>query len=62
MLIIYSTKEFVPEGKAVNADFYKGVIDFLKCIQRVRPAMFCCRDLFLLHDNAPAYKAASVPI
>ena len=32
----------------------------LKRIQRVRPATFCCRDFFLLHDNAPAHKAASV--
>ena len=31
----------------------------LKRIQRVRPAAFCCRDFFLLHDNAPAHKAAS---
>ena len=54
-------KEFVPEGKTVNAEFYKGVMDrLLKSIQRVRPAAFCCRDCFLLHDNAPAHKAASV--
>ena len=32
----------------------------LKYIQRVRPAAFCSRDFFLLHDNAPAHKAASV--
>ena len=32
----------------------------LKRIQRVRSAAFCARDLFLLHDNAPAHKAASV--
>ena len=32
----------------------------LKRIQRVRPAVFCSLDYFLLHDNAPAYKAASV--
>ena len=50
-------KEFVPEGKAVNAEFYKGVME---PIQRVRPAAFCCRDFFLLHDNVPAHKAASV--
>jgi hypothetical protein len=29
-------------------------------IQRVRPAAFCSRDFFFLHDNAPAHKAASV--
>jgi hypothetical protein len=29
-------------------------------IQRVRPAAFCSRDFFLLHDNAPAHKVASV--
>jgi hypothetical protein len=54
-------KEFVPEGKTVNAEFYKGEMDrLLKRIQRVRPAAFCCRDFFLLHDNASAHKAASV--
>jgi hypothetical protein len=54
-------KEFVPEGKTVNAELYKGVMDhLLKRIQRVRPAAFCCRDFFLLHDNAPAHKTASV--
>jgi hypothetical protein len=32
-------KEFVLEGKTVNAEFYKGVMDrLLKCIQRFRPA------------------------
>jgi hypothetical protein len=35
-------KEFVPEGKTVNAEFYKGVTDrLLKRIQQVRPAAFC---------------------
>ena len=34
----------------------------LKCIQRVRPDEFCCRDFFLLHDNAPAHKAVSVSL
>jgi hypothetical protein len=32
----------------------------LKRIQRVRPAAFCSRDFFLLPDNAPVHKAASV--
>jgi len=55
-------KEFVPKGKTVNAEFYKAVIDrLLKRIQRFRPAAFCCLYIFfLLHDNAPAHKAASV--
>jgi histone-lysine N-methyltransferase SETMAR len=54
-------KEFVPEGKTVNAEFYKGVMDcFLKRFQRVRPAAFFSRNVFLLHENAPAHKAASV--
>ena len=54
-------KEFVPEGKTVNAEFYKAVMDrLLKRIQRVRPAAFCSRDFFLLHDTGPAHKAASV--
>jgi len=42
-------KEFVPEGKTVNAEFYKGAMDRpLKRIQRVRPAAFCSRDFFLV--------------
>jgi histone-lysine N-methyltransferase SETMAR len=54
-------KEFVPEGKTVNAEFYKEVTDrLLKRIQRVRPPAICSRDFVLLHDNAPAHKAASV--
>ena len=54
-------KEFVPEGKTVNAEFYKGVMDrLLKRIQRVRSAVFCSRDFLLLHDIAAAHKAASV--
>jgi hypothetical protein len=54
-------KEFVPEGKAVNAEFYKGVMDrLLKRIQQVRPAVSCSQDLFLLRDNAPAHKVASI--
>jgi hypothetical protein len=54
-------KEFVPEGKTVNAEFYKGVMDrLLKHIQRVRPDAFCSRDFFLLHNKASTHKAASV--
>jgi hypothetical protein len=55
-------KEFLPEGKTVNAEFYKGVMDcLLKRIQQVCPAVFCSQDFFLLlHDNAPTHKAATV--
>jgi len=53
-------KEFVPEGKTVNADFYRVMDRLLQRIQRVRPASFCSRGFFLLHDNAPAHIAASV--
>jgi hypothetical protein len=50
-------KEFLPEGKTVNAESYKGVIDrLLKSIQGVRPAAFCSRDFFLLHNSAPPIK------
>jgi hypothetical protein len=53
-------KELVQEGKTVNEAFYKGVMDrLLKCIRRVRPAAFCCRDFFLFHDNVSAHKVAS---
>ena len=38
-------KEFVPQEKTVNTEFYKGVMDrLLKHIQRVSPAAFCSRD------------------
>ena len=54
-------KQFLPEGETVNAEFCKGVMDYLlKCILGVRPATFCSRDFFLLHDNAPTHKAARV--
>ena len=53
-------KEFVPEEKTVNAEFYKGVTGrYLKRIQQVRPAAFCSRDFFLLHDYVPPHKDAS---
>jgi hypothetical protein len=46
-------EEFVPEGKTVSAEFYKGVMDrLLKHSQWVCPAVFCFRDCFLLHNNA----------
>jgi hypothetical protein len=51
-------KEFVPDGKIVNEEFYKGLMDrLLKSIQWARPAAFCS-DFFLLHDNAPTHKDA----
>jgi hypothetical protein len=54
-------KEFIPEGKTVNPEFFKGVMDcLLKGMQQICPAEFCSRDFFLLHDNAPAHKAESV--
>ena len=54
-------KEFIPEGKRVNAEFYKGVTDrFLKRIQQACPAAFCSRYFFLSHDKVPTHKAASV--
>jgi histone-lysine N-methyltransferase SETMAR len=31
----------------------------LRILKEVRPDEFCSRDFFLLHDNAPAHKAAS---
>ena len=42
-------KEFVPEGKTVNAEFYKGVMDrILKRIKRVRPDAICSREFFFV--------------
>jgi len=54
-------KEFIPERKTVNAEFYKVVMDrLLKRIHRSRPTAFCSREFSLLHDNAPTYKATIV--
>jgi hypothetical protein len=51
MLITFLTlqgevhKEFKPEGKTVNAEFYKGIMNrILKHMQQVCPAAFCCQD------------------
>jgi len=53
-------KEFIPEGKTVNVEFYKVLMDhLLKHSHWVRPAAFCSRHFFLLHDNAPVHKSAS---
>jgi hypothetical protein len=67
MLIIFFNhegivhKKFILEGKTVNAELYKGTIDHLpRHIQQVHPAALCSWDFFLLHDNTPAHKAASV--
>ena len=47
-------KEFIPEGKTVNPEFYKGVMDcLLKCMQQIHPAAFLSRDFFMLHNNVP---------
>jgi len=54
-------KEFVPEGKRVNAELNKAVMDrLLKRIQRVRSVAFCSRDFLFLHNNATAHKDASI--
>ena len=48
-------------GKNSKCRIYKGIMDHLpKRLQWVHPAVFCCWDFFLLHDNVPAHKAASV--
>ena len=50
-------KEFVPEGKTVNAEFYKGVTDhLLKRIQRGFPAAFCSRIFFCCAIMLPPTK------
>jgi len=52
--------ELIPEGIAVNAEFYKEVMNRqMKRIQQVGPAAFCSLNAFLLHDNVPAHTAAS---
>jgi hypothetical protein len=52
-------KEFVPEGKIVNAEFYKEVMDrLLMHIQRARPTAFWSRNFFPVAP--PVHKDASV--
>jgi hypothetical protein len=54
-------KEFVPEGEAINAVYYKGVMERL--VNRIRlviPDMCESGDWFLLRDNAPSNNATIV--
>lgn len=54
-------KEFVPQGRTVNGEYYLGVLDRLwKRIGRVRPEYPAGKQLFLLHDNAPPHKTKKV--
>ena len=54
-------KEFVPEGEAINAVYYKGVMErLLNRIRRVRLGICESGDWFLLHDNAPSHNATIV--
>jgi hypothetical protein len=53
-------KEFTPEGKTVTSEFYRVMVASWSAFNGVRPAAFCARDFFLLHNNAPAHKAATV--
>ena len=56
-----SAQRIRTRGKTVYAELYTGVMDrLLKRIQRVRPAAFCSRDIFLLHNNVPPHKAARI--
>jgi hypothetical protein len=54
-------KQFVPEGQAVNSDFYVEVIRrLLKRISWVRPQFRAEGSWFLLHSNAPSHSALVV--
>ena len=54
-------KEFVPEGRTVNGQYYLGILDRLwKRIGRVRPEYPAGKQLFSLHDNAPPHKTKKV--
>jgi len=55
-------KEFVPEGKRANPEFYKGVTDrLLKRNQRFRPAEFCSRDFCQFLTPQECYNLLSSP-
>jgi hypothetical protein len=54
-------KQFVLEGKTINAVYYKGVMErLLNRIQCVKPGMCESADWFLLYDNAPSHNATIV--
>jgi len=54
-------KEFVLEGEAINAVYYKGVMErLLNRIRRVRPGICEYVDWFLLHDNVPSQNATII--
>jgi hypothetical protein len=54
-------REFVPEGQTENGQFYLRVMErLLERIRRVRPEFHNSKELFLLHDNAPAHTAGVV--
>ena len=54
-------KEFVQEGCTVNAEYYNGMLhSLISRIRRVHPTLYRTRDIFLLHDNAPAHSAAKI--
>jgi hypothetical protein len=42
-------EEFIPEGRTVNAEFYKGAMDRL--LKRVRLDAFCSRDFFFFYTS-----------
>ncbi|UYV73033.1 hypothetical protein LAZ67_10001617 [Cordylochernes scorpioides] len=66
MLIVFfdkrglNHKEFVPQGKTVNAEFYKEVLRRLhKAVKRKRQDL--AQRWRLHHDNAPAHKLLPQP-
>ena len=53
--------EFVPDGQTVTGSFYLSVLGHMwKRIRRVRPEYSAPASWFLLHDNAPVYRAVAV--
>ena len=53
--------EFVPEGQAVNAKVYEGILKrLLQRIRRVRPELYQSVQRHFLHDNARRHTAIRV--
>jgi hypothetical protein len=65
MLVIFGWqgvmhKEFVPEGRIVNCEFYREVMDRnMRRLWRVRPDKAQSGNWFLLHNNVPSHKSSS---
>ncbi len=57
----FDSREFIPTGQTVTANFFNDVLDrLIKRINRIRPDLRASGDWFLQLDNAPVQNTTSV--